>query len=113
MPEAGEVHIGTADEVLARLRESPQYAIQLPFPNAGVDLIVMYAPVCGHYQVRVVTLDTDPTDPANIRIMEAELTEEEVIWRMCSLMEADMERDPQGREARLALELMGRDLQEG
>ncbi|HEX9085930.1 MAG TPA: hypothetical protein VF867_00200 [Arthrobacter sp.] len=108
----GDVSIGTADEVLARLRESPGQAIQTSFPFAGVDLYILYSPGCGHYQVRVVTLGADPTDPEYIRIIEAELTQEEVIWRMCSLMEADMERDPMGYEQRMTLELLGRELEE-
>jgi hypothetical protein len=97
--------IGTAEETLANLRADPRFAVQTSFPSAGVDLYVFFYPECGHYGVRVTTFGTDPTDPVNIRIQEAELSKEDVLARMFALLEADVSRDPMGREARIALEM--------
>jgi hypothetical protein len=105
MAENGEPMISTADEILAKLRSDPENAIQTSFPSAGVDLYVFYYPECGHYGVRVTDFGTDPTDPENIRIQEAELSEHDVLMRMYALLEADVSRDPMGRDARIALEM--------
>lgn len=105
MAEHGEAQIATAEEILAKLRTDPKFAMMTSFPSAGVDLYVSYFPECGHYGVRVATCGTDPNDPENIRVMEAELSEEDVLMRMFALMDQDIARDPMGRDARLALEL--------
>lgn len=105
MAENGQPMIATAEGVLANLRANPEMAVMTSFPSAGVDLYVSYFPGCGHYGVRVTNLDSNPNDPENIRVMEAELSKDEVLARMFMLLETDVERDPMGREARIALEL--------
>lgn len=104
MAQAGEPLIGTAEETLAQLRAHPEYMVQTSFPSAGVDLYVGYFPECGHYAVRVVTFGEDPTDRYHVRITESELSEMEVLWRMHALMQADIDADPAGYAARMALE---------
>lgn len=104
MAQAGEPLIGTAEETLAQLRAHPEYMVQTSFPSAGVDLYVGYFPGCGHYAVRVVTFGEDPTDRRHIRVTERELSKDEVIMRMCFLMQADIASDPAGEAERMALE---------
>lgn len=107
MANVGEAQIGTAAETLARLRDSAAegLCVQTAFPNIGMEMYIAYFPGCGHYLVRVTNIGTDPSDPDNILINEVELSEEDVIMRMCALMENDIARDPMGAEARIALEM--------
>jgi hypothetical protein len=80
--------------------------VQTSFPNLKLDLYIAYFPACGHYLVRVTRQGTDPSDPRNILVNEAELSEEEVLMRMFALLDRDVALDPMGAEARIALEMM-------
>lgn len=81
MTEAGDQHVGTASETLARLRENPALMSETVFPAAGYTLCMGYETEDNSYTVRVHQFGTEPT-PETVYVFETGLTEEEVIFRM-------------------------------